>query len=118
ALVLPSALLMAVARVPPLYVDRYVLYSLAGAPLLAAAGAERLAGIVCRLRSGRRRLPDLVPWHDTGGMVVGRPSLPETPRPAGSGVALQEAPRVTTCAARAVVRPPYQPGRNGAALFG
>jgi mannosyltransferase len=38
-----------------LYDDRYVLYSLAGAPLLAAAGAERVAGAAARLWAGGRR---------------------------------------------------------------
>ncbi|MFI8235677.1 glycosyltransferase family 39 protein [Streptomyces sp. NPDC085866] len=60
--VLPPAVLMLVSQVSPLYVDRYVLYALSGAPLLVAAGAERVAGVVGRLwpgdRSKRRpRLP-------------------------------------------------------------
>ncbi len=54
----PPAVLMGVSQVTPLYDDRYVLYSLAGAPLLAAAGAERLAGVVARLRAGGRPLRD------------------------------------------------------------
>ena len=45
-LVLPPALLIAVSQIRPLFHERYVLYALAGAPLLAAAGAERLAGVV------------------------------------------------------------------------
>ncbi|MFH8979407.1 glycosyltransferase family 39 protein [Streptomyces varsoviensis] len=40
----PPALLFAAAQWQPVFVDRYLLYSLAGAPLLAAAGADRLAG--------------------------------------------------------------------------
>ncbi|MCE0447021.1 hypothetical protein LT493_28940 [Streptomyces tricolor] len=36
--------LMLASQVSPLYVDRYVLYALSGAPLLVAAGAERVAG--------------------------------------------------------------------------
>ncbi|MDT9700602.1 glycosyltransferase family 39 protein [Streptomyces sp. P17] len=39
----PPGLLMLVSQVRPMYDDRYVLYSLAGAPLLIAAGADRLA---------------------------------------------------------------------------
>ncbi|WP_328970194.1 hypothetical protein [Streptomyces sp. NBC_00239] len=39
---LPPALLLAVSQLHPLYFDRYVLYSLAGLPLLAAAGLDRL----------------------------------------------------------------------------
>src|SRR5207342_2135824 len=38
----PPAVLLMVSRWWPLYDERYVLYALAGAPLLAAAGAERL----------------------------------------------------------------------------
>ncbi|MCX4908260.1 glycosyltransferase family 39 protein [Streptomyces sp. NBC_00878] len=56
-LLLPPAALIAVSRHWPLYDDRYVLYALAGAPLLAAAGAERL--IVAARRVGfPRRDPD------------------------------------------------------------
>ncbi|MFE0327529.1 glycosyltransferase family 39 protein [Streptomyces sp. NPDC003753] len=51
-LVVPPAVLMAVSQLRPLYYDRYVLYSLAGVPLLAAAGADRAAGLVRRLRLG------------------------------------------------------------------
>lgn len=40
----PPGLLMLVSQVRPMYDDRYVLYALAGAPLLIAAGADRLAG--------------------------------------------------------------------------
>ncbi|WP_151484832.1 glycosyltransferase family 39 protein [Streptomyces albicerus] len=49
-LLLPPAALIAVSRHWPLYDDRYVLYALAGAPLLAAAGAERLITAVSRVR--------------------------------------------------------------------
>ncbi|MGQ4388111.1 glycosyltransferase family 39 protein [Streptomyces sp. SAS_270] len=48
-MMLPPAALFAVSRVVPLYDERYVLYALAGAPLLAAAGADRLAGAAARL---------------------------------------------------------------------
>ena len=55
-MVLPPAALFAVSRVVPLYDERYVLYALAGAPLLAAAGADRLAGAVAgRWRARSRR---------------------------------------------------------------
>jgi len=55
-MVVPPVALMAVSQFHPLYDDRYVLYALAGAPLLVAAGAERVAGAVGRLwvRGGRR----------------------------------------------------------------
>ncbi|MET7456202.1 glycosyltransferase family 39 protein [Streptomyces sp. NPDC005574] len=52
-LVLPPAILMSVSQVRPLYHDRYVLYALAGSPLLVAAGADRVATAVEGLR-GRR----------------------------------------------------------------
>ncbi|WP_260327316.1 glycosyltransferase family 39 protein [Streptomyces sp. TLI_185] len=48
-LVLPPALLIAVSQIRPLYHERYVLYALAGAPLLAAAGADRLAAALAHL---------------------------------------------------------------------
>ncbi|MFE1802777.1 hypothetical protein ACFW9L_42320 [Streptomyces sp. NPDC059517] len=57
-LLVPPATLLAVSRHWPLFDDRYVLYALAGAPLLAAAGAERLAGAAARLRGGRTRHVD------------------------------------------------------------
>ncbi|MFG2359482.1 glycosyltransferase family 39 protein [Streptomyces sp. NPDC048521] len=61
--VVPPVTLMLASQFSPLYVDRYVLYALSGAPLLVAAGAERAAGVVGRLRSGGRprRHPLLVP---------------------------------------------------------
>jgi len=48
-MVVPPAVLMLVSRFWPLYDERYVLYALSGAPLLAAAGAERLMGPMSRL---------------------------------------------------------------------
>jgi mannosyltransferase len=50
--VVPPAVLMLASQWSPLYVDRYVLYALSGAPLLVACGAERVAGAVGRLRAG------------------------------------------------------------------
>ncbi|WP_373462480.1 hypothetical protein [Streptomyces sp. V3I7] len=50
--VVPPVTLMLASQVSPLYVDRYVLYALAGAPLCVAAGADRLAGALGRLRPG------------------------------------------------------------------
>ncbi|MGW2419347.1 glycosyltransferase family 39 protein [Streptomyces sp. NPDC001709] len=52
--VVPPGVLMLASQVSPLYVDRYVLYALSGAPLLVAAGAERVAGVVGRLSAGGR----------------------------------------------------------------
>ncbi|WP_449343822.1 glycosyltransferase family 39 protein [Streptomyces qaidamensis] len=55
-LLVPPGILMAVSQVRPLYHDRYVLYALAGASLLVAAGAGRVAGAVGRVRSEGRRM--------------------------------------------------------------
>ncbi len=55
--VVPPGVLMAVSQVRPLYHERYVLYALAGASLLTAAGAEWVAEAVGRLRPGGRRVP-------------------------------------------------------------
>ncbi|MGW7424737.1 glycosyltransferase family 39 protein [Streptomyces sp. NPDC054813] len=49
--VLPPVALMLASQLTPLYVDRYVLYALAGAPLLVALGADRVAGALGRLWS-------------------------------------------------------------------
>ncbi|MEU6257680.1 glycosyltransferase family 39 protein [Streptomyces sp. NPDC047043] len=56
-LVVPPGVLMAVSQVRPLYHERYVLYALAGAALLTAAGTEWVAGVVARLRPGGRLVP-------------------------------------------------------------
>ncbi|WUG37156.1 glycosyltransferase family 39 protein [Streptomyces sp. NBC_00459] len=48
-LVVPPAILMTGSQWSPLYDARYVLYALAGAPLLVAAGADRIARAVPRL---------------------------------------------------------------------
>lgn len=61
--VVPPVVLMLASQASPLFVGRYVLYALSGAPLLVAAGAEWVAGVVGRLRPagrpGRRPLPRL-----------------------------------------------------------
>ncbi|WP_406445909.1 glycosyltransferase family 39 protein [Streptomyces sp. NBC_00631] len=49
--VLPPVALMLASQLTPLYVDRYVLYALSGAPLLVALGADRVAGLLGRLWS-------------------------------------------------------------------
>lgn len=43
-MVVEPGLLIAVSQVRPMYDGRYVLYALAGAPLLVAAGADRVSG--------------------------------------------------------------------------
>ncbi|MGW0614319.1 glycosyltransferase family 39 protein [Streptomyces sp. NPDC002788] len=55
-LFVPPGLLMTVSQVRPLYHDRYVLYALAGASLLVAAGAGRVAGALGRVRFDGRRV--------------------------------------------------------------
>ncbi|WP_439959629.1 glycosyltransferase family 39 protein [Streptomyces luteocolor] len=58
-LVLPPAVLFAVSQRWPLYQDRYVLFALAGLPLLVAAGADRVVrgagGLARRARFPRAR---------------------------------------------------------------
>lgn len=58
-MVVPPGVLIAVSQVRPLFDERYVLYALVGAPLLVAAGADRVAGVVGRLRLGGRRVRTL-----------------------------------------------------------
>lgn len=55
-LLVPPAILLTASQVRPLYHDRYVLYALAGASLLVAAGAGRLAAALGRVRFDGRRL--------------------------------------------------------------
>ncbi|MEV5551715.1 glycosyltransferase family 39 protein [Streptomyces sp. NPDC052309] len=68
--VVPPALLMGISQVRPVYDDRYVLYALAGAPLLVAAGAERVAGAVGRLWPGGRRPARARPVVALAGVVA------------------------------------------------
>ncbi|MEV7159558.1 glycosyltransferase family 39 protein [Streptomyces misionensis] len=57
-LVGPGVLMLVSLSSPPLYVDRYVLYALAGAPLAVAAGAERVVALPARIgRPGGRVRP-------------------------------------------------------------
>ncbi|MEU2061611.1 glycosyltransferase family 39 protein [Streptomyces sp. NPDC013455] len=100
--VVPPVVLMLASQASPLYVDRYVLYALSGAPLLVAAGAERVAGAAARLRTAAHRLPALLARLRSGGgapgalpegrrpgeaVLTGRP-LPSSPRAALAGVLL------------------------------
>ncbi|MFF9115293.1 glycosyltransferase family 39 protein [Streptomyces massasporeus] len=55
-LLVPPGILMTVSQVRPLYHDRYVLYALAGASLLAAAGAGRVGRALGRVRFDGRRM--------------------------------------------------------------
>ncbi|MEU7326380.1 glycosyltransferase family 39 protein [Streptomyces griseoviridis] len=51
----PPALLIAVSRLRPMYDDRYVLYALAGLPLLTAGGLATLAGAATHALRRRAR---------------------------------------------------------------
>nr|ALK28519.1 lipoprotein [Streptomyces thermotolerans] len=69
-LLVPPGILMTVSQVRPLYHDRYVLYSLAGASLLVAAGAGRVGRALGRMGcdgrpaggDGRRKWIDRRMW--------------------------------------------------------
>ncbi|MFJ6901304.1 glycosyltransferase family 39 protein [Streptomyces hokutonensis] len=76
-LVVPPAILLTVSQFRPLFHERYVLYALAGAPLLVAAGADWLVGAVGRLRLGDLPHPenDLVVTRVTG--ATGEESHPQ-----------------------------------------
>lgn len=89
-LVVPPGLLIAVSQVRPMYDDRYVLYALAGAPLLVAAGADRLTGLVRRVRPYGDRPALLAHPHRgrPGRTAGGSPRLPLTPLAGTLAVAL------------------------------
>ncbi|MET8586899.1 glycosyltransferase family 39 protein [Streptomyces collinus] len=73
-LVVPPAALMLASQVAPLYVDRYVLYALSGAPLLVAAGAERVAATVGHRWAGGRRTSVAARDRTEPGGLPGRPA--------------------------------------------
>lgn len=82
--VVPPATLMLASRLTPLYVDRYVLYALSGAPLLVAAGAERVAAALRRPGSVHSRRPCLsqpVKFTRPGEAAAVPPQAPEFTRP-------------------------------------
>ncbi|MFD9098558.1 glycosyltransferase family 39 protein [Streptomyces collinus] len=79
-LVVPPAALMLASQVAPLYVDRYVLYALSGAPLLVAAGAERVAAAVDRRLADGRRTRVALPGHTAPAALSSCPA-PRSPRP-------------------------------------
>ncbi|GAA3077040.1 hypothetical protein GCM10010448_69010 [Streptomyces glomeratus] len=118
-LLVPPAVLMVVSRVSPLYDERYVLYSLAGAPLLAAAGVERVAGMFRRpagrataiVRSGS-------PHTDRPAVRVPLPSTPPRPVPDAAGVAVRERRRISVPRIRPVPRRPSPGRRHVGALVG
>nr|WSY57917.1 glycosyltransferase family 39 protein [Streptomyces sp. NBC_00886] len=81
-LVVPPVILLTVSQFRPLFHERYVLYALAGAPLLAAAGADRLVGAVGRLRPDGHGVSS---GHGSGAGgaagAVNRPQLADRPAP-------------------------------------
>jgi hypothetical protein len=83
-MVVPPAVLMLVSQVSPLYVDRYVLYALSGAPLVVAAGAERMAGLAARLRPAARPKEHAAP-EEAGRGDGGRLEAPSALGDGGSG---------------------------------
>ncbi|MEU1004545.1 glycosyltransferase family 39 protein [Streptomyces tibetensis] len=75
-LLVPPGILMTVSQVRPLYHDRYVLYSLAGASLLVAAGAGRVGRALGRAGCNGPRVLVGKRWVGFGGrrvLVGGRP---------------------------------------------
>ncbi|WP_078614900.1 glycosyltransferase family 39 protein [Streptomyces collinus] len=85
-LVVPPAALMLASRVAPLYVDRYVLYALSGAPLLVAAGAERMVTAVGRRWSRGRRTPVALPGRTAPAALRGRTASAVLPGRTASAV--------------------------------
>ncbi|MEU5598091.1 glycosyltransferase family 39 protein [Streptomyces sp. NPDC020298] len=77
--VVPPTVLMLASRLTPLYVDRYVLYALAGAPLLVAAGADRVAELLGRV--GRTAGPLGRTDRTTGPLRPGRRQNPRVRAP-------------------------------------
>lgn len=67
-LLVPPVILLTVSQFRPLFHERYVLYALAGAPLLLAAGADRVAGAVGSL------------WRENGHGVAHEARVPEASR--------------------------------------
>ncbi|WP_093631896.1 glycosyltransferase family 39 protein [Streptomyces sp. 3213.3] len=74
-LVVPPVILLTVSQFRPLFHERYVLYALAGAPLLVAAGADRLVGMVGRLWLESLPRPELAPGAGRVAAVERRPQL-------------------------------------------
>ncbi|MEV0742078.1 glycosyltransferase family 39 protein [Streptomyces sp. NPDC050549] len=82
-LVVPPVILLTVSQFRPLFHERYVLYALAGAPLLVAAGADWLVGVVGRLWLGSLLRPEVA--HGAGRVAVAerRPQLVGALAPGG-----------------------------------
>ncbi|WP_427925432.1 glycosyltransferase family 39 protein [Streptomyces sp. cg40] len=74
-LVVPPVILLTVSQFRPLFHERYVLYALAGAPLLVAAGADRLVGMLGRLWPTSLLRPEVAHGADRVAVVERRPEL-------------------------------------------
>ncbi|MGW7267272.1 glycosyltransferase family 39 protein [Streptomyces sp. NPDC054842] len=68
----PPAVLMGVSHAVPLYDERYVLYALAGVPLLAAAGLERVVGLAAACPARVLRLAAAGPARTVRPSVIRR----------------------------------------------
>ncbi|WP_377270753.1 glycosyltransferase family 39 protein [Peterkaempfera sp. SMS 1(5)a] len=82
--VLPPAVLLLVSLQQPMYHERYVLFAVAGVPLLAAAGLERIVSVF--LARARLRRPEALPralaalpWV-LGAAVVAAVLVPQLPQ--------------------------------------
>ncbi|MEV6485181.1 glycosyltransferase family 39 protein [Streptomyces sp. NPDC051576] len=76
-LVVPPVILLTVSQFRPLFHERYVLYALAGAPLLVAAGADRLLELAGRLRPGALPRPEADRARARAAEAAGAESRPQ-----------------------------------------
>ncbi|MGX9887203.1 glycosyltransferase family 39 protein [Streptomyces sp. NPDC002276] len=74
-LVVPPVLLLTVSQFRPLFHERYVLYALAGAPLLVAAGADRLVGMADRVWQESLLRPEVAHGAGRAAVLERRPQL-------------------------------------------
>ncbi|MGH1551286.1 hypothetical protein ACRAWF_00925 [Streptomyces sp. L7] len=74
-LVVPPVILLTVSQFRPLFHERYVLYALAGAPLLVAAGADWLVGMAGRLWLESLPRPEVAHGEGRVAVVERRPQL-------------------------------------------
>jgi len=110
-LVVPPVILLTVSQFRPLFHERYVLYALAGAPLLAAAGADWLVGAVGRLRLGDLLHPETGRAVTRGTRVTGAESRPQLVGALTTGAHRSGADRTTPAGAGAASHAP-RPGAD------
>ncbi|MFE2423706.1 hypothetical protein [Streptomyces hokutonensis] len=118
-LVVPPVILLTVSQFRPLFHERYVLYALTGAPLLVAAGADWLVGMVGRLWLDGHRRPS-GRHTDIARVVAGaehRPRLVGALAASGHHPVAATRPPLTgtdrtTGAASPPSRPPKRPART------